>query len=236
MEISERRQFDESAKIMWNESYRLSKAKNLWGAAAVPYVDHAIDVFKSESCISVIDIPCGDGRNMVELLSGVPFVVGMDSSNNALSIADAALREKKLKNYVLLQGDLFDTKFQTWQFDGVFCWDVLGHLRAPHLALSELHRICRDDGVVIASFFAHGDSTKGVGMVALGENKYIFAESYYFRYYGADDVRKLVEACGFAVVRMDLVRWVEPPHEGYREYEHEHESWAVVLKKVKQGE
>lgn len=222
--------FDEKSKGTWNKSYQLISSDILWSIEPVPYIAKALEKFQRERCRTIVDIPCGDGRNTAELSKGTSFVIGVDSAVNALRIADDILLKHGLDNYVLLEGDIFKLPFYDRQVEGVLCWDVLGHLRDPASALKELNRICRKGGIVIASFFAHGDSTKGVDMEGLGNEEYLFARKFFFKFYDSEQVIKLAESVGFSVEQVELSRWTEPPHEGYREYEHEHESWVAVLK------
>ena len=116
-------------------------------------------------------------------------------------------------------------------FDGIFCCDVLGHLTQPRQALEELLRICRPGRSIVANVFALGDSTRGPNMTEIGHEEYIFDNRFYFRFYEQEEVERLLHEVDADIVWNRLVRWTEPPHEGYREYEHEHESWLFAIRK-----
>ena len=52
-------------------------------------------------------IPCGDGRNLLTLSKRLSYVIGADSSENALEIAERKIEQIKLENIVLLKNDIF---------------------------------------------------------------------------------------------------------------------------------
>lgn len=222
---------DELAKAIWNESYDLSASPNLWGADPIPFISKAIEIFKANRISCIIDIPCGDGRNTIPLTRDIPFVIAADASPNALQIAAKSLAYYHFDNFVLLESDVFETKFLDSQFDGVFCWDLLGHLKDPRLAIDELLRICKPGRPIIGSVFSLGDSTRGKDMIAIGDEEYLYANKFYFKFYGEEQVGVLLQSVKAEIVSLELVTWDEPPHEGYREYPHEHQSWAFTIKK-----
>ena len=219
-------------KERWNDSYVLSSSANLWGDPPVPFTETASDIFSADGARTVLDLPCGDGRNIPPLAGKFTTVVGADSSANAIQIAGGRLKQAGFGNVLLLQSDIFTTNFADDMFDGVFCCDVLGHLQHPADALRELLRVCRPGRHVVANIFALEDSTRGDNMIQLGKEEYIFDGRFYFRFYDEDAASELCGRVTGAELRsMELVRWMEPPHEGYREYEHEHASWLFALRK-----
>jgi ubiquinone/menaquinone biosynthesis C-methylase UbiE len=223
---------DESAKAEWDQSYNLAASPNLWGAQPVPFIAKAVEAFKANGAQTAIDIPCGDGRNTVPLVQNLPFVIAADVSLNALQITSKLLDFYHVTNSIVLESDVFATKFIDSQFDAVFCWDLLGHLQNPHLAVNELLRICKLGGLIIGSVFSLGDSTRGKDMIATGQEEYLYADKFYFKFYGEEQVRALLGAVRADMLSLELVTWEEPPHEGYREYAHEHQSWAFTLRKT----
>lgn len=222
---------DEEAKRTWDDSYVLTETADLWGGRVNPFIDNAINLLLAASSSIILDLPCGDGRNTLPLARELPFVVGADTSPHALDIAAKALKHQHIPNVILLQADIFRTPFVSDQFDGVFCWDLLGHLSQVSAALTELLRICRPDGLIHGSLFSLGDSTRGVDMVTIGKEEYMYRDKYYFKYYDHTDVLRLLAPLNATLVSLDLAEWEDPPHEGYREYPHRHESWAFTIRK-----
>jgi ubiquinone/menaquinone biosynthesis C-methylase UbiE len=230
--VSERlKNLDNTTKAGWDKSYDLRDTTSLWGIQPVPAAERAAETF-SDGNGWVLDLPCGDGRNTLPLTKNIGHVVAADSSRNALQIASKFLAANGVKNCVLVESDIFNLKFMDDQFDGIFCWDVLGHLQDVELALAELLRVCKPGGRLIGSVFALGDSTRGIDMLPLSDaEEYIYANTFYYKFYGEPEIQDLLQKVGAPVVSLELMKWDEPPHEGFREYPHEHQSWMFILEK-----
>jgi ubiquinone/menaquinone biosynthesis C-methylase UbiE len=232
MSESMQQNLDVQSKSTWNQSYELHRAPNLWGEAAVPYVETVIKKLRDVGAQKVLDLPCGDGRNTLPLTRAFPCIVGADTSQNALSITQQVLAFHQVRNCVLMEADVYSLKFHDSQFDGVLCWDLLGHLQKASVAIEEMLRVCRPGGLVIGSLFDIGDSTRGVEMRAIGDEEYLYQERFYFKFYNRDQALALLQNFQAKVLSLDLTTWPEPPHEGYREYSHEHQSWVFTLQKT----
>lgn len=222
---------DRESVQRWNTSYNISKTETLWGSDHVPFIKKAVRCFKSGSGTSYLDLPCGDGRNLIPLAQNLPFVIGADTSSNALLLASKRISTLKMLNCLLLRADIFATGFCNEQFDGVFCWDVLGHLIKVKDAITELLRVLKSGAKLIGSVFAIGDSTRGVDMQMIGDEEYLFAGKFYFKYYDRGSVVSLLKDFKVKVISLKTFSWNEPPHEGYREYPHTHKSWVFIIEK-----
>ncbi|HYH05736.1 MAG TPA: class I SAM-dependent methyltransferase [Thermoanaerobaculia bacterium] len=222
---------DERSRSAWNDSYDLKEAAVLWSAGGVPFAARAAAFASAAGARIGLDVPCGDGRNLRPLAQAIPVMIGADSSRRALDIAAATCREQGVRNCVLLTADVFDTAFADEQFDFVFCWDVLGHLKNAHDAVRELVRITRRGGHIIGSVFAPGDSTRGKDMAHVQGEEYIYRDRFYYRFYTREEAEALFHDLPVDIVSVELEVWAEPPHENFREYEHEHQSWAVTVRR-----
>lgn len=219
-------------KDNWDASYVLSLRKNLWGDPPVPFTADAIELFAADKATKILDLPCGDGRNLSPLAGAFAAVIGADVSKNALDMARRLLRIQSLDNVSLGVADAYRTGFVDETFDGIFCCDLLGHLADPVRALRELLRVCRGGHCLVANVFAMNDSTRGPNMTLVGDEEYIFDDRFYFRFYDRERVLRMLDEVAAEVVWLKEVAWMEPPHEGYREYEHEHRSWLFALRKT----
>ena len=225
---------DAIGRDRWNDAYVLSSNSSLWGDAPVPFAQTAVDDFSSHSARTILDLPCGDGRNLPPLADRFATVVGADSSANAIQLSAARIKKTELSNILLLESDIYATSFADGMFDGVFCCDMLGHLQRPANALRELLRICRPGRHVMASIFALEDSIRRDDRMArVGDREYIFDKRIYHHFYDEHAARSLCKDVDDAaeLQSIQLVRWMDPPHEGYREHEHLHASWLVTLRK-----
>ncbi len=223
---------NDRAKELWDASYVLTRKSYLWSEPPVPFAVEAADEFAAAGAVRVLDLPCGDGRNLGPLAERLPIVVGADSSSKALRLAKRSVDATSISNVVLVEADIFGSGFPADSFDGILCCDVLSHLTRPAEAITELLRICRPGGRVVANFFALEDSTRGPNMVRLGDEEYIFDNRFYFHFYDRPEATRLLDNLSCELQSIRQVSWLEPPHEGYREYEHEHTSWVFTIRKT----
>lgn len=225
---------DELAKGQWNDAYRLDGHRNLWGDPPVPYVVNAAALFNDHDAMVVLDLPCGDGRNLAPLAQAATVVIGGDTSPNAMTIARRVVARADADNVVFRVVDVFATGLPDNSVDGVFCWDLLGHLTEPVKALQELYRICRPGGHIVANQWTMGDcQVTDPGMNEIGRKEYLDHAQFYCKFYDREDLDAYLAACGLTdeVAKVEQLRWMEPPHAGYRPWFHEHESLAFTIKK-----
>ena len=222
---------DVVSKSHWNDSYSLRNSTALWGDSPVPFASTAAELFRQANSQIVADLPCGDGRNTIVLAKELPFVFALDASENALQLACSRFESMRIQNCVLQQCDIFNTKFQEGQFDGVFCWDALGHFQDVSAATAEVIRICRKGGRIIGTLFATSDPNLGIEMTPMGKNEYLYKDKFYYKFYTRENVESFLSQFPTELLSFHLEKWNEPPHEVFREYPHEHHSWVFVLKK-----
>lgn len=222
---------DAEAKIAWNDSYHFDGGGDLWSNAPVPFTYRVASLAQDAQAKLTLDLPCGDGRNIGPLAASSEAVVAADSSENAIELAFLRTRRQGVTNCVAIVADVFHSGFAGEQFDVVYCWDLLGHLRSPVPALNELLRVTRAGGFLCASVFATGDSTRGRDMEIAGPDEYIYRRQFYYRFYDHRAVGELARSVSGTVVSIELATWSEPPHPGFRDYEHEHQSWAIIIRK-----
>jgi ubiquinone/menaquinone biosynthesis C-methylase UbiE len=225
-------QADEVGKSNWDNSYRVETRPALWCDDPVPFAKAAVKVFRDAGAVNTLELPCGDGKNTVYLSSQLSHLIAADTSPTALRIAQKRLSATGARNCVLCTTDVFATQFVEEQFDALFCCDLLGHLEQSNLALKALLRICRPGGLLVGNLFALGDSTRTAEhMVKIRDEEYIYRDKFYFRFFSDADVARFLESSFGEVISVELSRWMEGPHEGYREYPHEHQSWVFTVRK-----
>ena len=74
-------------------------------------------------------------------------------------VANISIQDKnhKIPNYV--DDNICNSSFKSNSFDLVFSWNVLEHIQQPELAISEIHRILKPNGIVYNKynpFFCQG--------------------------------------------------------------------------------
>ena len=146
---------DAAAIPLWNEAYDVSVIEcqgNLWGDPPVPYAAVAAETFRTAGAQVVLDLPCGDGRNLPPLAEGAPILLAGDTAKKAMAIAERVADKAGIRaKTVFVEVDAFDTGLLDDSVDGIFCWDLLGHLTDPGRALLEMFRILRPGGALVAN-------------------------------------------------------------------------------------
>jgi ubiquinone/menaquinone biosynthesis C-methylase UbiE len=228
---------DAAAIPLWNDAYDTSQVRgsgNLWGDPPVPHAERAARLFAANAASVVLDLPCGDGRNLPPLAMGAPILLAGDSSPNAMTIAERVTERASVRDKtVFVQVDAFATGLLDDSVDGVFCWDLLGHLTNPEDALRELYRITRPGGHIVANMWTMDDcQTSDPNIREIAPKEYVDHFDFYCRFYDRADLDALLDSVGMTAVSVEVQRWWEPPHAGYRDYEHEHESLVFTIKKA----
>lgn len=222
---------DSTGIAFWESAYAKAGSDGLWGQKHVPYMETLAARVVAAHAVTLLDAPCGEGRNLRYLCQSVPIVVGCDSSGTALTTLKRQLTLDRTRNCLLMTGNVFCLPFPDEQFDVVLSWDLLGHLKQPEKAVHELARVCRTGGLVVGSLFASDDSTRGIGMTALGDDEYMYNGDCYFRFYSETAVRAMLSTALQGELDITLVTWMEGPHPGYRDYRHQHQSWVFTFVK-----
>lgn len=70
-------------------------------------------------------------------------------------------------------------------------------------------------------------------MLQVGPDDYVYDNRFFFRFYRKSDLEILLSTFPATLESLELAVWIDPPHEGYREYPHEHQSWVFALRKGK---
>ena len=104
------------------------------------------DVIK-EHYHTILDIGCGNGRNLPVLAPFCDKVIGVDRSAKMLQMAEHLARKSSL-NYELFNSDITALPFANETIDGIFINMVLHHVPVPGAALNEAARVLKDNGKI----------------------------------------------------------------------------------------
>jgi SAM-dependent methyltransferase len=229
---------DEAAVRMWDGAYdasALGGQANLWGDPPVPYAAVAAELFAAAAAAIIMDLPCGDGRNLPPLAAGAPILLAGDTSPKAMTIACSVAERAGVRNRVVFsETDAYRTGLLDASIDGIFCWDLLGHLTEPAGALTEFWRILRPGGLLIANMWTMNDcqvADDRARMTEIAPRTYLDHADFYCKFYDEQDLGELLASVGQQAERVETASWWEPPHPGYRDYVHQHESLIFRVRK-----
>jgi len=162
---------------------------------------------------SVLDLGCGIGTAALEFSVWYARVMAVDISAQSIAIAELRAGLEDTDIY-FKQGDIESAWCPDNEFDLIWCWGVLHHTPRPDLALANMRRWLRPDGIVRAMVY-HRLSTKALRLwlhsgcprdldsaVALGSEAQ--ERCPLTRTYTVRSARRLFEDAGFTVTRCDV--------------------------------
>ena len=133
----------------------------------------------------VLDIGCGDGRNIQSILESTKNVYGIDSEEKA--VLDAKRRFEKDEAVVIMQAVAEKLPFKNENFDIVTCLMILPNLENNKDAVfKEVSRVLKKGGQLILSSFAETSRAErlkmyeiiGLPIEKIVGNKIIFAGDF----------------------------------------------------------
>ena len=139
----------------------------------------------------MLDIGCGYGYFMQLCLKKGYDCIGLDISRWALSRAI----EKSAKT--ILFGASSNLPLQSNSIDIVTMLDVIEHLNKPQLALTEIRRILKPEGVLFISTPNLAAIMRGIK----GRKWYGFLDKTHISLYTPFHLSRLLKKCGFCVLK-----------------------------------
>lgn len=130
-------------------------------------------------------------------------VCGVDVSEYAISCVQKHCEAE------VHAGELAEIGFPKASFDVITMWDVVEHFDHPGQTLKEVHRILKEDGIVLLDTPNEGSLlrkvARGIYWISGGRISYPTRKLYheYHRYYFSEDtLRRMLEASGFAILQV----------------------------------
>lgn len=132
---------------LFEESVALFQKRHLrWG--------FDLDWFQGKTCL---DAGCGGGRYLVALARlGAKEVKGIDISSEAITMANARLKERGLTCAQAMEASVLEIPFPDKYFDYVVSSGVIHHTPNPYRAFRELVRVLKPGGKLFLSVYGRG--------------------------------------------------------------------------------
>lgn len=132
----------------------------------------------------ILDVGCGTGGNF-PFLSRYGEVEGCDYS-------EEAVRFCRLRgNARVVEASIYELPYPDASFDLVTCLDVIEHLRLDLPALRELGRVLKPEGHLLVTLPGRPELYSDFDCLA-----------GHLRRYTREEVRRLMRACGFRILRL----------------------------------
>lgn len=156
----------------------------------------------------LLEVGVGTGRTALPLLGRLKLrFVGLDLSREMLRLARTKLSSFKHK-FDLVLGDAEHLPFTDNVFDALICMSAMHYFESQEKILPRFSKMLKGKG-----FFVYGDLTlhelDDQGFFELLERTLTKTHP---KYYKSSEVRKLLETCGFRILRMKTVAYKKSYH------------------------
>jgi len=99
----------------------------------------------------VLDIGCGDARDILMLANSGAEIVGLDISPGMVQVARQELDRNCINNVTLIVGDASNLDFPDSYFDKILCSEVIEHIPEIRKSLMEMRRVLKPGGTLVLS-------------------------------------------------------------------------------------
>jgi SAM-dependent methyltransferase len=208
----------------WEAAYQQQSAGPLWQEDAIPVIPQAVAKLRERDARTVVDLGCGDGRNLAALTEAGFTCLGADIAPTGLAHAREILGHRAF----LLRADATSLPLIDHSVDAVTCFDVFGQISDPRELIAEAGRILRSGGLFVTNAFTRQDSEYGQGE-QIAPDTFAYRDTL-FRFYEEEELRGLFAK--WEILALDRVTWQDPPHGEFRPYPHTHDNWVVYATPV----
>ena len=109
---------------------------------------------------SVVEVASGTGLIALEVAEKAAEVEAVDITPEMVAIAEKKAKERKIENVRFSVEDAYALPFEDRSFDVVICSNALHNMTEPKRALSEMRRVLKDTGKLMAPTYCHGEGLK----------------------------------------------------------------------------
>jgi ubiquinone biosynthesis O-methyltransferase len=110
-----------------------------------------LDLLDAKCGEAILDIGCGNARDILPLVRGGSTVVGVDLSAGMIEQARSDLAAAGICDVDLQVGDVTALKFGPQRFDKILCSEVIEHVPDTGLAVQEMFRVLKPGGTLVIS-------------------------------------------------------------------------------------
>ncbi len=145
-----------------------------------------------ENVDTLLDIGCGGGFMISQLINCFKKAIGVDMSKEAIEFA------KKFSNHSFLVGDAQNLKFESNKFDCVISVDSFEHFPDDKKVINEVYRVLKKNGTLIIYTPCNEGllaNTKSAGLYHSDKNSFMID----YRYYDKKSLEKLCKDSKFIV-------------------------------------
>jgi phosphatidylethanolamine/phosphatidyl-N-methylethanolamine N-methyltransferase len=200
------------------DSKRIKKEKKYWDKLAPSYKSYIekhwkiypslLDKISEDVNVGdiVLDVATGTGLVALKIAERASKVYAVDISELMIEEAKNKVEEKEIKNIEFSVEDAYSLPFDKEMFDTVICKNALHNMINPQKALSEIRRVLKQNGRLIAVIVGIGESVKF--KIAMAIFKF-FTAFPVFHKLNLNESANMIAESGFAVVNKEKIQHPE---------------------------
>lgn len=163
----------------------------------------------------VLDVACGDGRNILSIVNIAGTITGIDIEQKAVD--DAKKRLEDYSNVEIMLGDAFDLPFDDKTYDtAILSMTLVNFNNEKQKALSEMKRVIKEDCQIIISVYSEDSLDKRLDMYRkieipieeVQKNKVVFSESigaYISEQFSISEIKEMIKPIGLIIENYEEV-------------------------------
>jgi len=150
---------------MWEKYYSALHRLPRRLTQPVPLVRDLLPTLRRHKARIVLDLGCGAGRHCIHLARNKFDVIGVDTSETALGMANRQVRKERLSSVTLVRGTMASLPFGKNHFDAVIGISVIHHSMKKDImrTMVEIYRTLKKGGIFFANFISVKDPRYGTG-------------------------------------------------------------------------
>ncbi len=154
----------------------------------------------------VLDVATGPGLDALKIAERASKVYAIDISEPMIEEAKKKAEEKKIKNVEFSVEDAYALPFDNEMFDTVICNSALHNMVNPQKALSEIRRVLKPNGRLIATIVGIGESHKFKLAMAIYK---FFTAFPVFHKLNLDESANMIAKSGFTIANKETIKHPE---------------------------
>ena len=149
---------------------------------------------------NVLEVATGTGLIAIELAGNVGMIEAIDFSLKMIEFAKRKAFKDRIENIHFSVQSAYSLEFEDGKFDIAVCSNALHCMDNPEKALSEIRRVLKDNGIIIAPTFCHGVNWRSR---LISRIMSLTGFKSYHRF-STGEFFDLVTSCGFKIMKKDI--------------------------------
>lgn len=149
---------------------------------------------------NILEIATGTGIAAIKLAEKGGIIDAIDFSSNMIDCARRKALEARIENIRFSVQSAYSLEFEDHRFDAAVCSNALHCMDDPEKALSEIRRVLKEQGLLIAPTFCHGEDWRSL-LLSTIMNATGFKSYHRF---STEEFFHLITSCGFTIMKKDI--------------------------------